>query len=66
MRIDVGAAHAVQDGEHGREVEPVPRAKRAPVPLDDDARIDERAVEVEEQRRSAAHTRIRAASRATP
>ena len=32
--------------------------KRAPLPLDDGARIHERAVEVEEQRR---HTRIRAA-----
>ena len=60
---DIGAAHAVQDGEHGREVEPEALAQTPPLPLDDGARVDERAVEVEEERR---HTRIRAASRTTP
>ena len=60
---DVGAAHAVEHGEHGVEVEAEPLAEAAPLALDDGARVDERTVEIEEQRR---HTRMRAALRATP
>ena len=48
---DVDAAHAVEHGEHGREVEPEARAEGAPLPLDDGSGIHERAVEIEEQRR---------------
>ena len=49
--------------EHRGEVEPEALAEASPLPLDHGARVDERAVEVEEQRRQ---TRILAASRATP
>ena len=59
---DVGAAHAVQHREHLREVEPEALAQPPPLPLDHGTGVDERSVEIEEQR----HTRIRAAFRATP
>ena len=59
----VDAAHAVQHLQQLGEVEARALREAPPVSLDDGARVDERAVEVEQERR---HTRIRAASRTVP